>query len=95
MLHSKCLVQKVAGLAYQQAVEFAGSKCVRKFQLSVSVGFLHNVEYLYILQQINVNVSVCIKDIKTTLLIFLTFLWTSLVPLRNNHLAHFFTQFLH
>jgi hypothetical protein len=54
----------------------AGSKCDMKFQLSVRVGLLHNGEHLHISQQINVNVSVFI-DIKTTLLTFSTFLWTS------------------
>jgi hypothetical protein len=70
-------VQKVAGLAYRQAVGLLQANVLKKFQLSSSVGFLHRVGYLYILQQTNVNVSICIKDIKTILLIFLTFLWTS------------------
>lgn len=59
------------------------------------VNFLYNVEHLYILQQVNVNVCIGIKDIKTTLLTFFQFLWTNhVVQLRNDCFAHFFPQSL-
>jgi hypothetical protein len=66
---------------------------ITKFQLSLTVNFLYNVECLYILQQINVNMCICIKDIKTTLLTFFTFLWTIHVAvLGNDYHSYFFPQ---
>jgi len=69
-------VHQLAGLAYKQAVGLLGANVLGNFNFQFRGGLCHNGEHLHILQQINVNVSVCI-DIKTTLLISSTFLWTS------------------
>lgn len=55
----------------------------------------YNVNCIYILQQINVNMCICIKCIKTTLLTFFQFLWTiHVAQLGNDCLVHFFPHSL-
>lgn len=64
-----------------------------KISAVLVLNFHHNVECVYILQQINVNMCICIKGIKTTLLTFFQFLWTIHVShLGNDCRVHFFPQ---
>jgi hypothetical protein len=45
---------------------------------TLMVNLHYNVEHIYILQQINVNMCICIKGIKTTLLTFCNFSGSSM-----------------
>ena len=83
----------ICSLTYPEKV-FA---CVHyRYKISaLVVNFHYNVERIYILQQINVHICICIKGIKTTVRIFFQFLWTiHEAELGNDCLVHFFSQSL-
>jgi len=62
---------------------------------ALMVNLHYNVERICILQQINVNMCICTKGIKTTLHTFFQFLWTiHVAEFGNDCLVHFFSQSL-